>query len=146
MATVVSGAFFNKCKELMVDAGIDWTADTIKAALLTDAYVPDLVNHEFLDDVNSFEVSGTGYTAGGVTVSGKSRTKDAVNNQQVLGCSPLSWTTVTLANIKYVAIYKDSGSAATSPLLLLLTLALTNTVSAANFDVSFSPAPELFRV
>lgn len=41
---------------------------TLKAMFVTDAYVPDVDAHATITDVQSFEVSGAGYTAGGVAI------------------------------------------------------------------------------
>ena len=37
---------------------IDWDTDTIKVALLTNAYTPDQDAHNYLDDVITHEVTG----------------------------------------------------------------------------------------
>jgi hypothetical protein len=60
-------------------ADIDLTTDTIKMALLGGGYTPDLINHADFSDVSSSEITGTGYTAGGVTLAGVSLTLTAAN-------------------------------------------------------------------
>ncbi len=52
---------------------IDFLSDTIKWALATATYAPNLDTHEVFADVTN-EVSGTGYTAGGVTAASKTIT------------------------------------------------------------------------
>lgn len=53
---------------------IDWDAATIKAALVASTYTP-ADSHEFFDtSVNAHEVTGTGYTDGGVTLGSKTNT------------------------------------------------------------------------
>ncbi len=39
---------------------IDFDSDTIKVMLLTSSYTPNQDSHDYLDDVVSNEVSGTG--------------------------------------------------------------------------------------
>lgn len=44
---------------------IDFDTDTIKAMLCAAGYTPDLDAHDYKNDVTN-EVTGTGYTAGGL--------------------------------------------------------------------------------
>ena len=59
---------------------IDWDSDTIKVALLSSSYTPNQDTHDYYDDVVGNEVSGTGYTTGGNTLSSKTITYDGTNN------------------------------------------------------------------
>jgi hypothetical protein len=59
---------------------IHLTADTLKMALLTPAYTPDLVGQVHFSDVRNHEVIGAGYTADGVTLTGVSLTLTAANS------------------------------------------------------------------
>jgi hypothetical protein len=52
----------------MLDALIDLNTDTLKMMLVKN-YNPDVVNDEKYSDVSSYEVSGTGYVAGGEEVN-----------------------------------------------------------------------------
>lgn len=52
----------------MFDGTIDWDTDTIKMALLV-AHTADTALDDFWDDVSADEMSGTGYTAGGETLT-----------------------------------------------------------------------------
>ena len=61
-------------------ADIHLTADTLKMALLTPAYTPDLVNHVNFSDVRNHEVIGPGYTADGMTLTGVSLTLTPANS------------------------------------------------------------------
>jgi hypothetical protein len=73
----------------------------------------------FFSDVTN-EVTGTGYTAGGQALTGKSVAYDAATNETRLIAANPSWgSTGSPATItaRRAVIYKDTGSAATSPLL-----------------------------
>lgn len=59
---------------------IDYLTDTIKAALLTNSHTPDLDAHEVFSQVSAQEVSGAGYTAGGVALGSKTITYTAANS------------------------------------------------------------------
>lgn len=97
---------------------IDLTDNTIKVALLTNAYTPDQDTHEFFDDVNANEISVTGYTAGGATLSNKNIAEDTANNRSTFdNTANVTWTFTGTGTVRYVIIYKDTGTPSTSPLL-----------------------------
>lgn len=50
---------------------INLATDTIKMCLLNSSYIPDLNNHATYSDVSSYEISVSGYSTGGSTISGK---------------------------------------------------------------------------
>lgn len=112
----------------MSDANIDFVNDTIKAALVTTSYTW-ASNHEFWDDITN-EASGSGYTTGGQALTGKTLTYDT--NRVVADCDDLIWNPVTFTNVNRVVIYKDTGTASTSPLLYSDTFT-TKTASAEYF-------------
>src|SRR5438552_5213265 len=94
---------------------VDWVGDTIKVALCTSTYTPNQDTHVFFSDITN-EITGTGYTAGGVGLAGKSVSYDSATNETRLLASASSWTTATFT-YRYAIVYKDTGSAATSPLI-----------------------------
>lgn len=159
----------------------DYLTDTIKVMLTTSTYTPNRDTHETKNDITN-EISGTGYTAGGVTLASKTITYTAADswgtsranttayavedvvrpatpnahlyrciiagtsagspptfptvagqtvtdgtvtwaeigsNITVIDAGDPQWTTATFT-ARYGVCYRDSGSAATSPLLYLL--------------------------
>lgn len=94
---------------------INIPSDTIKVMLTTSTYSPDQDNHEFKSSVTN-EVSGTGYTAGGATLANKTLTYDAATNTVKFDADDVSWSSSTITARTYV-IYKDTGTASTSPLI-----------------------------
>lgn len=58
---------------------INWPTDTIKMALVT-SYTPNLTTHVHWSDVSGTEITGTGYSAGGVTLGTKTHTVVAANS------------------------------------------------------------------
>jgi hypothetical protein len=61
-------------------ADINLLGDTIKCALLSSGYTPNLTGDVEFSDIRSHEISGAGYTAGGVTLTSKSLTLTAANS------------------------------------------------------------------
>jgi hypothetical protein len=55
------------------------------------------------------EIVGTGYTAGGATLAGRAvGYTDGTN--AYLNATDASWTTATLANVRYAVVYETAGS------------------------------------
>lgn len=93
------------------------SGDTIKLMIVTSSYTPDQTNDEFITAANANEVSGTNYTAGGVTLASKTLT--VTGHVLTFGCA-----TITIAqsaggfsNGRIACLYKDSGSPTTSRLI-----------------------------
>jgi hypothetical protein len=66
----------------------DWDSDSIKETLHTATYTPNLDTHAYVSDLTN-EVAGTGYSTGGQTVTGCTRTLTAANSWAT------QWTTLT---------------------------------------------------
>lgn len=64
----------------MAEKNVSLTGDTLKMALLGSGYTPDLATDTHWADIDSHEITGTGYTAGGVTLSDVSSTLTAANS------------------------------------------------------------------
>lgn len=112
--------------------------DTIKVALLTSAYVPDQDAHDYFNDLTN-EVSGTGYTAGGLTLTGKTVTYNAATNLFTFDGNDLSWPGSTLT-ARYAVVYDaQTGVASTMPLIGLVDFG--ENISSVNgpFTVTWDP-------
>ena len=100
-----------------MDGSIDLDTDTIKAALVTSSYTPDVDNHDFWDDVSANEVGASGtYSAGGATLANKTVTQDNTDNEGVFDADDFSFTSATIT-ARYVVFYKSTGTAGTSALI-----------------------------
>jgi hypothetical protein len=96
---------------------VDWDSDSIKVALLSSSYTPNQDTHDYYDDVNTYEVSGTGYTAGGQTLGSKTVTYDSANNVIILDAADTTWSSSTIT-ARYAVIYDDSGATNASKALI----------------------------
>lgn len=96
---------------------VDWDSDTIKVALLTSSYTPNQDTHDYYDDVSTYEVTGTGYTAGGQTLGSKTVTYDSANNVIILDAADTTWSSSTIT-ARYAVVYDDSGATAASKALI----------------------------
>ena len=105
MASKLYGSFLGKA----LNKEVDWDSDDIKVALLSSAYTPNQDTHDYYDDVLANEVTGTGYTAGGLSLTGKTNTYDAANNVIVLDAADAVWSASTIT-ARYAVIYDNSGA------------------------------------
>jgi hypothetical protein len=99
----------------LLRGNVDVDTDTFKAMLVGSGYTYD-ADHDFRDDVTG-EVTGTGYTAGGVSLTGLTTTYDAATNRVKLDAADASFGTVTLTGITGLVVYVSKGSAATDLLV-----------------------------
>jgi hypothetical protein len=79
--------------------------------LVSSAYSPNKDTHDKRDDVTN-EVSGTGYTAGGVT-SACTVTKDTANDRVTLSFAAVNWASSTIT-ARAAVIYKSRGGLASA--------------------------------
>lgn len=88
---------------------IDLDTDTFKIMLTTSSYTPNQDTHDFRNDVTN-EVTDTGYTAGGATLSGVSVSYDAGTNEIRVAWSDPSWPASSIT-ARTAVIYKSRGGA-----------------------------------
>jgi hypothetical protein len=116
---------------------IDWDTDEIKVALCTSSYTPGQKSHDFFNDITG-EVSGTGYTAGGKKLEGATVTYDSATNEIRLDATDVEWKEATIT-ARYAIVYKNTGTASTSPLICYIDFGANQTVSGTTFLIQFDP-------
>ena len=107
----MASLIFNRCLEQWAKGTIDFDTDTFKAMLTTSSYAENKDTHDFRDDVTN-EVTGTGYTAGGNTVT-VTVTLDTANDRVDISLGGTTWTTSTITARKAV-YYKSRGGASSA--------------------------------
>jgi hypothetical protein len=115
---------------------VDFDTDTIKVALLSSSYTPDQDVHDYLNDVSTYEVSGTGYTAGGNTLASKTATYDSANNVIVLDAADTTWASSTIT-ARYAVIYDSTGTASTSALIGYVDFGSDQSSTNGNFTITW---------
>lgn len=136
MASKAYGQFIGKA----LNKEIDWDSDDIKVMLVSSAYSPNQDTHDYLDDVVANEVSGTGYTAGGISLTGKTNTYDAATNTIVLDAADVTWANSTVT-ARYAVLYNNSGASnATKPLIAYVDFVSDQSSTAGNFTITWDPA------
>lgn len=96
---------------------VAWLTHDIKVALYDNTFVLDQDNDRYLTDLTGTETAGAGYTAGGQLLSSKTIAYDATTNRLVLSAADPTWPAATFT-AHYAVFYRDTGNAATSPLLV----------------------------
>jgi hypothetical protein len=134
MASKLYGQFLSQA----LNKEIDWDTDTIKVALLTNAYTPDQDSHNYFDDVSTYEVSGaTGYTSAGITLANKTNTYSAGTNTIVLDADDVTWSSSTIT-ARYAVVYDASPATnATRPLIGYVDFGSDQSSSNGNFTITW---------
>jgi hypothetical protein len=122
--------------EKMFTGQLDVTTDTLMCALLDSSYAPNQDVDEFWDDISAAEVTGTAYVAGGETLTTVVATYNPATNTLMIDCDDPAWIAATITGIRYAVFYKDTGSAATSPLICFMDFITDQDVTTANLSIA----------
>lgn len=119
---------------------VNLTGDTWKFMLVGSGYTPDTsgTGHQFKSDLGANEITGTGYTAGGITLDGLELTWDSIIGQW-------NWTTTTTPQwtsavfTAYYGVVYDAtpGTDATRPLATLINFGGAKSPAAGSFTVNW---------
>ena len=135
----MASANFTNLPRALAKGDIDFDTLTCKvmliSALPSEANLDAWANRS---DVTT-EITGTGYTAGGIAQAFTLDAIDTTNNRQSVTYTNIvnGWTNSTLSAVGAI-IYKDSGSAATDTLLHVLDFGGTVSSTAGNFSITYS--------
>lgn len=141
MASDVFNSFFGRIlgDDSIVGTAINLKTDTIKGSLHTSSWVPDIDADEFWSHVDNEVASSGTYTAGiagGVTLT-MSISTDDTDNEGVVDATDVSITSATIT-ARYFVFRKDTGVAATSPVLWYLDFVTNQTSTAGTFAITFA--------
>lgn len=117
---------------------VAWATDTIRAALVGGGYVPDFAAHEYASSLAD-EVAGDGYVRQpltGISVAFNL----AQMRAEVDVADAVQWTLTALKTFRYAVILKDTGVAATSPLIALFDFGAGGRTESGQFALQFGSA------
>ena len=124
--------FLNALKnDLALDLD-DTTADRFKVMLVTSSYTPDFGTHDFKSDVTN-EVSGTGYDAGGKSLSSVTLTQSG--GTITFDAADLTWASSTIT-ARGAVVYDDSLT--NDPLICYIDFGADKSSSAGDFVLTFN--------
>jgi hypothetical protein len=107
----MASLIYNSFVDDMARGAIDLDTDTFKVLLVSSAYSPNK-DTDLKRSAVTNEVSGTGYTAGGVT-SACTVTKDTANDRVTLSFAAVNWASSTIT-ARAAVIYKSRGGLASA--------------------------------
>jgi len=139
----VTARLYGPALTSLAAGSINFTGSTVKAMLCTSAYTPNQDTHQFKSSVTG-EVSGTGYTAGGVTLASKTVAYDTASNTLTLDAADLSWPSSTIT-ARYLVFYVSTGTDATSPLIAYVDFGADVTTTNGTFTYTL-PATGLVQL
>lgn len=114
----MASTLYLKGIEQMMKGSIALESDTIKLKYMSTSYTPAPTTESWLSDVSASEASG----APTETLASKTVTIDAANSRVEFDAADVTENTITCTTNKFI-IYKDTGNAATSPLIACVDIA-----------------------
>ena len=135
-------ALRNTAYKKLLEGGIDLSTsgDTIKVMVLDNVHSDNIDTQEFIDDVSANEETSSGYTTGGETLASKTTTTSLGTNSAEFDAADINLTGITFTNARYHCIYKDTGTPATSPILMILDIGQDESPSAAQYNIEWDAA------
>lgn len=126
----MTSGIYNQAKYDLMTKATNLSSDTIKVALMTDTHSFD-PTHTNWTDVSANEITGTGYTTGGATLTGKSVTKAATT---FWDATDATWTSATFT--AYHAIIYDTSNS--NNLIASIDFSGIQSVSAGTFTIQWN--------
>jgi len=122
----MSNALYDKGREKFLTGAISWSSDDIKAVLVdTGAYTPNLSTHEFLSDI-----------AGGARIATSANLASKTTTDGDYDAAAVTFSAVSGPTVELIVLYKDTGSAATSPLIAAIDTATNLPVTPNGGDIT----------
>jgi hypothetical protein len=103
------------CKDAFLGRVVIGTS-VIKAMLVTSAYIENKDTHLTRADITN-EVSGTGYTAGGQTITA-TLTQDLTTEKTIITLPSVTFANSTLSGVRKVIYYVANGGASSGDYLI----------------------------
>jgi hypothetical protein len=114
------GYLYGPFHQSLLNGEINVVSHTLKGVLLTSSYTPNKDTHRYQSSLTNELSTGSGYTSGGLSLSGKALAYDSATDTAWLDCDDLLWDPSTLT-ARYCAIVDtNSGSSSTNPLVGLI--------------------------
>lgn len=135
----VTALLYGGFLQSLANKEIDLDTDAIKVMLCTSAYTPNQDTHRYKSSVTN-EVSGTGYTATGATLTSVAVTYTAGTNTLMFDAADTSWASSTIT-ARYAVIYDSTPATdATRPLIAYVDFGADVSSTAAAFTITWDAA------
>jgi hypothetical protein len=133
----MASLIYNNCIDNEIRGTIDFDTDTFYVLLTTSAYTENKDSHEFRSDVTN-EVSGSGYTAGGNSVTVTVNAIDTANDRVEITLGGTTWPTSTITARKAVYYKSRGGAASADELIAVIDFGSDVTSSGGTFTLNSS--------
>lgn len=145
---MATGSRYGRVGGQFAAANINWTSHTIKVALCSSSYTPDLDAHEFFSSVTNELTTANGYTAGGAVLGTKTTAYLSADKQTALRAANTVWTPAAGETLtaRYAVVYRDTGSAATSPLIMLLDFGVNVPATGAPLTIDWNDTGGVIKI
>lgn len=134
----MASGIYNEAKTEWMKGTYDFVNDTIKCALMNNTHAFTASDAGWAS-VSANEITGTGYTAGGATLAGKTVTKDDVNNKGVFDANDVSWTGASFTAY-HAVLYDDTPTSPADPLIASIDFGGAQTVTNGTFTIQWDTA------
>ena len=132
----MANAIFNSFKRDIANGSINLATDAVKIMLVGSAYTPNIDTHTKRSDVTN-EVSGTGYTTGGIALVNKTVTMNTTSDKGVFDADDLTISNATIT-ARGAVLYKARGGVSSADeLIAYLDFGADITSTAGNFNIAF---------
>lgn len=134
----MSSIIYNSAKRDLQNGAIDLNTDDIKV-MLVSGYTPNQDTHTKRSDITG-EITGTGYTAGGKSLTTKTMTQDNTNNRGTFDADDLVWSTSTISATGAVFYKSRGGASSADELLYFMDFGATLSSTGGDFKVTMPAA------
>jgi hypothetical protein len=132
--------FYNDFKEQVVKGTHNLSSHTLKVTLHT-SYTPNIDTHQVWADVSATEYStGSGYTAGGKTLTTVTVTQNNTDNTMVWDADDVTWTSLgalSPATPSHAIFWNDTPTSPADPLIGYMVLGTTAT-NGGDYSIAFA--------
>lgn len=123
----MANALYDLGRQAFLEGTIAYLTDNIKAVLVSSGYTPSTTTHQFLSDI-----------PGGSRVATSGNLASKTSTAGVANAAAVTFTAVTGAQCLYLVLYKDTGTAATSPLIAIFDTATGLPVTPSGGDITIT--------
>lgn len=133
----VTAHMYGQALNAIATKTINLSSDTLKVMLVSSSYTPNQATDQYASTPGANEVTGTGYTAGGVALSSVALADSS--NVFTLSAANTYWSTLTVSTA-YAVIYDTTvGSGySTNPLIGYLNFGGTQSPAGVTFSINWA--------
>jgi hypothetical protein len=133
----VTGHMYGKALNAIATKTINLSSDTIKVMLVTSSYTPNQAADQFASTPGAFEITGTGYTAGGAVLT--SIVLADASNVFTLSAANTTWAGAAFATAFGIIYDQTVGTGySTNPLLGYVNFGGTQSPAGITFAIDWA--------